>query len=238
MDMCFKKFKTTGFSLVLFIFSSPLYAVPATVLTIGADWTNVQSEFVGNVVYMDNDPIAGNEEIRWGRAASSAGQSGYRLEASSTPFDVGMGDVFSLGDFTHTNQPIWDSITGAQLNITADFDIGGLSFVNEVFSFVFNHNETPNNCDTLPTCANDLVSFAGLASSDTFFVDGVEYTLELVGFSVNDLSVEELSTEENSINTAQLLGSFRAVPAPSAIMLLGLGLIGVALSRKPKSLIS
>lgn len=238
MDILFKKFRTAGFSLVLIIFSSPLYAVPATVLTIGADWTNVQSEFESNVVYIDNDTNAGDEEIRWGRAASDAGQSGYRLEASPTPFNVGMGDIFSLGDFTHTNQPVWDSITGAQLNITTDFEIGSSSFIDEVFSFAFNHNETPNNCDTSPGCANDIVSFSGLASSDTFFVDGVEYTLELVGFSVNGFFMQELSTAENSINTAQLLGSFRAVPAPSAIMLLGLGLIGVALSRKPKSLIS
>ena len=237
MELFTSKAKVTGLSLLLLIFSSPLYALPVTVLTVGADWTNVQPiDAVTVVSYFDTDGIAGNEEIRWGDPASTGGQSGYRFDGSApAAFDVETGDIFSLGDFTHTNQPVWGSITGAQLNITTDLMIGGSLLGEGPFSFSFLHNETTNACDPQPTCANDLVSFASLTSSDSFFVDGIEYTLELIGFSVDGVFMTEFSTVEGQMNTAQLLGTFIAtesVPAPPALFMLALGLIGVALSRK------
>ena len=232
--------KLTGLSLLLLVFSSPLYALPVTVLTVGADWTNVTIPEGGidTVQYFDNDGIAGNEEIQFGTPASNAGPSGYLFEgAAPTEFTVETGDIFSLGDFTHTNQPVWDSITGAQLNITTDLMIAGVLLGEGPFSFSFLHNETTNACDTGldPDCSNDLVSFSSLETSDSFFVDGIEYTLELIGFSVDGVFATEFSTVEGQINTAQLLGTFTAtesVPAPPAFVLLALGLVGVALSRR------
>ena len=238
MECLSHKARITGFLLLLLVFSSPLYALPVTVLTVGADWTNVQGDagFEDFVGYFDTDGVAGNEEIRFGNPASNAGQSGYRFDgAAPASFIVETGDIFSLGDFTHTNQPVWNSITGAQLNITTDLMIGGALLGEGPFSFSFLHNETINACDTSPTCSNDIVSFASLTTSDSFFVDGIEYTLDLIGFSVDGVFTTEFSTVEGQINTAQLLGTFVAtesVPAPPAVVLLALGLIGVALSRR------
>ena len=240
MDMLVKKARSTGLLFLLLIFSSSLYALPVTVVSIGADWTNVQPIDETSVVsYFDNDGITGNEEITWGNPASDQGQSGYLFEGSAPPeFVVETGDIFSLGDFTHTNQPVFGSITGAQLNITMDLMIGGLMLGEGPFSFSFLHDETNNNCDTSPTCANDLVSFASMTTSDIFTVDGIEYTLDLIGFSVDGVFMTEFSTVEGQMNTAQLLGTFtvaQSVPAPPALVLLALGLVGVVLSRKPKA---
>lgn len=239
MDMFIQKARITGLLLLLLIFSSPLFALPVTVVSVGADWTNVQPIDQFSVIsYVDDDGIDGNEEITWGNPASDQGQSGYLFEgAAPAQFDVETGDIFSIGDFTHTNQPVWGSITGAQLDITMDLMIGGVLLTEGLFSFSFLHDETSNNCDTSPTCSNDLVSFSNLTTSDSFLVDGIEYTLDLIGFSVDGVITTEFSTVEGQMNTAQLLGTFtstESVPAPPAFVLLALGLIGIVLSRKAK----
>ena len=239
MDMLFKKARLTGATLIFLIFSSPLFALPVTVVSVGADWSDVQpiDEFTV-VSYFDNDGIAGNEAISWGNAATDQGQSGYHFEgAAPSEFVVETGDIFSLGDFTHTNQPVWGSITGAQLNITMELMINGLSLGEGPFAFSFLHDETSNVCDPQPECANDLVTFSNLTTSDIFSVDGIEYTLDLIGFSVDGETMTEFSTVEGQMNTAQLLGTFtvaESVPAPSALLLLALGLLGIAFSRKPE----
>ncbi|WP_455201422.1 choice-of-anchor K domain-containing protein [Kaarinaea lacus] len=102
------------------------------------------------------------------------------------------------------------------------------------FTFSFLHSETSNACEPLPVCANDIVSFTELITSDSFLVDGIEYTLDLIGFSVDGITVSEFSTFERQSNTTQLQAVFRttAIPGPAPITLLGLGLLGIALARR------
>lgn len=209
-------------------------AVPVTVNAIGADWTNIQGGM--NVSYHDTDGIAGNEEVRWGFAATENGSSGYRFDsAAPASFDVETGSVFSLGNFTHFNQPIFHSISGAQLDITMDLTIAGITLMEGPFSFSFLHNETSNTCEPQPDCANDIVSFVNPVISKAFLVSGVEYTLELIGFAVNGGLTTEFSTLESENNVAQLLGVFKTpivVPAPASIALFALGLFAIGFVRR------
>ena len=232
----------TCLSFLFLFFSSTLYALPVSVLSVGADWTNVQPiDDVTVVSYIDSDGIAGNEEIIWGNPASDQGQSGYRFDgAAPDAFTVETGDIFSVGDFSHTNQPVWGSITGAQLNITMDLMIAGAMLGEGPFSFSFLHDETTNACEPLPDCSNDLVSFSNMITSDSFLVDDIEYTLELIGFSVDGIFTTEFSTVEGQVNTAQLLGTFtvaNSVPAPPAFLLLLVGLTGILFGRKKRQAI-
>jgi len=213
--------------------SASVYALPVTINLVGADWSNVVGG-AGTVSFYDTDGIAGNEEIRWGIPADTD-QSGYRFDSAAPPsFTVETGEIFTLGNFTHTNQPVWESISSAQLNISADLTIGGSSLGEGPFTFSFLHDETTNGCEPQPDCANDIVSFTSLLSSDSFFVDGIGYTLDLIGFSVNGMTTNEFSTFEGQTNIAQLQAVFRttSVPEPTSIALFGLGLFGVACMRR------
>ena len=215
--------------------ASTAFALPVTVNSIEANWSNIQGGM--NVGFHDTDGIAGSEEVRWGFAATGNGSSGYRFDsAAPSSFDVETGNVFSLGDFTHFNQPIFHSITGAQLNISMDLTIDGVSLFEGPFSFSFLHDETSNDCQPQPECANDIVSFVNPLISKTFLVAGVEYTLELIGFAVNGVSTTEFSTLEGENNVAQLMGVFKTpttVPVPATIVLFALGLFAIGFVRRP-----
>lgn len=215
------------------LLNASVHALPFTINSVAADWTNVVGG-ANTVEFIDTDGITGNEEIRWGTPAETE-KSGYRFDGAAPPaFTVETGEVFTLGNFTHTNQPIWDSISSAQLNITAGLMIGGATLGEGPFTFSFLHDETTNACEPLPGCANDIVSFTNLIISDSFLVDGIEYTLDLIGFSVDGVTTSEFSTVERQSNTAQLQAVFRTtvIPEPVSITLLGLGLLGIALARR------
>jgi hypothetical protein len=218
----------------LFLTSVAANAAIITVDSIAADWTDV----IGgtNVNYVNTDFIAGNEEIRWGNPAELE-QSGYRFDGSAPPsFLVNTDMAFSLGNFTHFNFPIYGGgIDSAQLNITADLQIDGNPQAGGPFTFSFMHDETPNDCAPLPVCANDLVSFSNLISSDTFMIGGDLFTLELLGFQQGGSTTSSFSTVEGRANVAQLMAVFRApttVPEPGVAFLLGLGLLAMRMTRK------
>jgi hypothetical protein len=199
-----------------------------------------------------------NPQVRWGTPVDTGGpQSGYNLDLAAPPPVPLIQNVppntspFYIGLFTHVNQPIFDNaITGIDLRINFDVRVDGFDTGFHDFLFHFAHDETPNGppCPYGPTdltgvnangCA-DAVTVSFLTASDTFLVNGVAYTLNLLGFSSSADCSGNVSTQfitmEEANNPASLCASIQTrvsvVPEPGTLLLLGLGIIGLTLARR------
>lgn len=221
---------------------------------INALWLNPVGGGGGTVI---NPATPGpSTQVRW---PSSGDQSGYNFTVLQDPITVDVPPapkIFDLGTFTHLNFPIpsGTGITSVQLQISANLTIDGQSIGPKTFLFDFTHFETPNEPGGNSPCANggannagvningcaDRVTFATSGLTDTFDVNGAEYTLTLTGFVDGDGDlVDAFWTTENLSNSAVLRGSVDVyvppptnVPAPPALALLGMGLLGLGFATR------
>jgi hypothetical protein len=166
----------------------------------------------------------GTNEIRWG-SSTGQGRSGYRFDGSSGgTFDLG--EEFLLGAFWHFNWPIYPpAITSADLEVTLHFTDPLIS-PDPVFTYTFNHEETPNyscgsgNCAYSP-CQDpgcpDRVTFPSNYGEESFLIDDTLYTLKILGFVRSwpgSTPINEFITQEEKNNKAYLIGQLSSVLVP------------------------
>ena len=200
--------------------ATPASADSVTITSVTGKWTDVNPDGVASGL--------GTISIRWGNS-TGFGQSGYDfISHVPPPQNLGVGATFDLADFRHINQPITgDTITQATLDVvikfTSDLFNDGLAVHTANSQFKFNHNETPNDCNPQPGCANDIVTAVlnPNALNTTHFLIGThDYVFGITGFQVGANAFASFSSPEGQINTAQLNASFNdagtfAVPAPA-----------------------
>jgi hypothetical protein len=187
----------------------------------------------------------GTSQIRWGIPAGGTGQSGYDYNGFTPPAqNFATETQFLVGTFVHHNQPITgDTITAASLGITLNMTFGATNVIR-TFAYDFEHVETPNATPCqFPTAPNlvpcdDRVRILNNIPSNTFTIGGTEYTLNLLGFSLdNGATISDIFyTREQFDNTAKLYGKVTSnltgtVPEPSSILLLATCAAGLCFKR-------
>lgn len=202
----------------------------------------------------------GNTSVFWGQPFpnTSGPQSGYGLDPNA-PQTVSILPVpgtqtFRLGDFTHFNHVIRvnnpdTALLSVDLSLAVDID--GVT-ADPTYTFRFTHDETLNFPAGFPgTCAfgstaagcNDRVRISTLDEDPVIFeVGDFIVSMTLLGFGATPeaavLNGLTFITNENADNTTSLWAIFEVAnrpieaPAPAGLILMGLGLVGVAVASR------
>ena len=228
--------------------SGAAHAATVNFQNIDAGWQDVVGDD-SNVTIDNANPD--DIEMRW--TDNDGDFSSYEFQtASPVPSGIAVNpppvtDPILLGTFTHNNQSIdggttrWTDVT---LKVTIDFLIDAAGPFTRDFFFDFNHNETPNNANPCPDgggqpCA-DIITVSNNSLSQNFLVDGVVYTLSVLGFSDQmdgaGSIVSQFVTQEGQENTAFLFATIEAaaVPLPGAVWLMAAGAAGLGFSTRRK----
>ena len=236
---------------------APLSGLLTLALTIGASLSAASAQAftfssvgswvnpVGDGVSTVSTPTIGNEnQIRWGRPITVTGEPsglGYTGNAGNADF----GETILLGSLRHFNNAIdaTSGISNVDLNLALSF---GLPIPPQNFSFKLAIDETSNLGDaaacpyfsTVP--CSDKISWTDTTSTNTFSVGGVDYTLQLLGFSNSPGSapLNEFISQEGGTNQTSLYGKVvrsEAVPEPTTMAGLALAGAGLAAMRRRKA---
>ncbi|MBG0756540.1 hcalcium-binding protein [Vibrio cidicii] len=167
---------------------------------VSAMWSNITGGANINI-YDSSDADPDLDQVRWGTSAWN-GQSGYGFidNDSGLAGNIALNELVQLGTFTHYNYPIYDSITGATLDVTFSVTDAYGRVTPVTITVNFAHNETPNN----QSDPRDIITIE--SQSVTFEFEGKMYTVEVLGFvDKNGNVINSIKTDENASNQFDLV---------------------------------
>lgn len=185
-------------------------AITLTIDPASAEWIAVSGGV--NIIGLNTD------EVRWGIPVTGTSKSGLKFTVITTPTNVATNTPFELGTLTHFNFPIFVGASGATLGI--DMTVTNGNTDNAMFTFSFAIDETTNSTPCGPdqvsaTPCDDIITFPGAISSQTVTIDGVDFTLTLLGFgsTANNL-INKFVTEEGKSSSTKLFAQLESVELP------------------------
>ena len=173
--------------------------------------------------------VGSESQVRWGIPLDGGGTSqksglGFTGVGPST---FGLGEIFQVGQLRHFNNVISLETAASAVNLSLF-----LNFDNPVATQSFNLNlqieETANDSGTcayfsIEPCA-DKISISQASMSNQFSVAGINYTLQLLGFSLTPggAPINEFISQEGGTNEALLFAKVTAagseqVPEPATV---------------------
>lgn len=201
-----------------------------TLATAEGVWSN---EVGGTDVSFPSDVgiLYGNgfeDQVRWGTDVGN-GQSGLGFTGNyPPPGTVNIGDPFQVGLLRHFNNAVALGSSSTTVDLTISLAFSDPVGLGGDFGYTFNINETSNQ----PGPVDDIIDFGNSFASQSIEIDGVMYTLELLGFGDDPGSLaDQFISPEGEINETFLWGRITIrpiIPAPGALLLgaMGTGLIG------------
>lgn len=171
-------------------------------------------------------PQTGSSLLAFDGVGSDAGEAGYK---------AGLGTAFSLGVLKYVNMPTYFSEGVAGVDFTVDAGFANLDVRKQ-----FTYHASIENTWNVPGNAPDTVTLSGAPAPFTFTSGGQSYRFSLLGFSHNGGTSfdDSFTVNEGKSIKAGLYGRFDLaaagpvfVPVPSALWLLGSGLVLIGTGR-------
>ncbi|MEB3211873.1 MAG: choice-of-anchor K domain-containing protein [Leptolyngbyaceae bacterium] len=178
----------------------------------------------------------GDSLFTWG-TPNISGRDSNQLAFQGSVFDTATNALFKVGELTYFNGTIRSNTGIASVPLNFEFMFDNADVLSQVFSINFDIVTTPNI--GTPEDNADAIVPTTLISEQSFNLDGLDYTLQLVGFSQDGgvSNTEEFRVLEEARTTASLFGRIIEVPPtvsdPSRIpeprAIAGLGVLALAL---------
>ena len=191
---------------------------PVQAITLNSSQGTWQSFIGGSEI--ETFEILGENQVRWGMPAVTnptlLDKSGLGFTGVGTS-SIAVENPFQLGRLRHFNNAVFagTSVSAAELSIALDF----LEFGVTTFDFTLNIDETTNAAPciypSIVPCA-DRISWASATPAQTFFSGGIEYTLQLTGFSnfPGGPTLSQFISQEGGTSETFLFGQLTALTPP------------------------
>lgn len=207
--------------------------------TATGSWTNVVSTDAGDVFSVNNNDAGGIATFNWGTPATSFDNQ-FSFDGSGSDGSSGWSTLnetaFLIGDFSYRNGSTYKSTGIDGVDLSIDLAITSPLGLLDTFAFDFSITNTSNTTGN-PVLDGDIVTVTSSLSPTLFNYLGSDYTLELLGFSTDGGAsiTTDFSSPEGAIAAAGVYGRITqnaAVPEPSILAMMGIGLLGFMFRRK------